>query len=707
MTTQSLERVYRITADATQAINQLDRIAKSTGNIDAKMSNLGNSIQSAFGRLAAVAGVATFGKSVLTASENVANLQGSFKALLGDGDRAADMLERVYATVANTGADITTVSQAVQRLAIGLKEVGATNAQIQTIAENFIKLGRIGGSSIQDINGALLQFNQGLASGRLQGDELRSIMERVPGIIQLIAKEMGVSAGEVKKLGSEGKITADIMSNALLKATTQINKDFSELPVTFEQSMNILKATWGKFLVEVGKTSGIMDQVGLSVKYIDNGLKNVNSSMSTISLVGQSLKVVFQTVAIVASDLAFIVTGITSDISRLVSVIRLALSGDLKAIPELWSNVSQEQAKARQELDLYQGQILGTIEPVKKLGAELEGAAGSIGLITSKIKGELNPALKELQDLGQKRFLAIEGIALLEKLSPEAISRLGVTVKDVADAIKKLQEVVDPSDAALRKFATSVQDAVNPANELVVYLAQLEMALAKGYISWNTYADATLKAMEKMEPEKLQETKDALDEIGVAIGNSIAQGVNGLVDAFFEADKSFQQFASNFLTQIGKMIIQMLILAQIKKSLAGTGVGAALGIFANGGSFPGSTTLPKNSVLTEPTFFKFANGGTFGGGGSRMGVAGEAGPEAVIPLKRNNAGKLGVGASPVNVTINNNMSETANVQIQETNKADGTREISVLIEKRVKELFANGAMDKQMRGAYGLSRTPA
>jgi hypothetical protein len=349
---------------------------------------------------------------------------------------------------------------------------------------------------------------------------------------------------------------------------------------------------------------------------------------------------------------------------------------------------------------------MGTIEPVKELGDKVGKAEANLKLLSKTVKGELNPALKELQDLGQKRFLAIEGIALLEKLSPEAIKRLGVTVKDVADAIKKLQEVIDPSDAALRKFATSVQDSVNPANELVIYLAQLEMALAKGYISWNTYADATLKAMEKLEPEKLKETKDALDEIGVAIGVSISNGVSNLVDAFFEADQSFQEFASNFLTQIGKMILQMTILAGIKKSLGGSPIGDFLG-FAKGGSFGGSTTLPKNTVLTEPTFFKFANGGTFGGGGSRMGVAGEAGPEAVMPLKRDGSGKLGVAGSPVIVNVNNNMSESAEVQVQETNRADGTKQIDVMIIKKIKQAIADGTLDRSMRGAYGLSRTPA
>jgi tape measure domain-containing protein len=703
---EQLERVYRITTDATQAINQLDRIAKSTGNIDSKMSNLGSSIQSAFARLAAVGAVAAFGKSVLTASENVANLQGSFKALLGDGERAADMLERVYGIVQSTGANLGQASEAVQRLSIGLKEAGASNEQIALIAENFIKLGRVSGSSMNDINGALLQFTQALASGRLQGDELRSIMERVPGVIQLIAKEMGVSTGEVKKLGSEGKITSDILANSLLRATGQINKDFAELPVTFEQSMNKLQLSWTQFLIEVGKTSDIMRMVNVSIDFIDQGLKNISTSMSAISLVAKTLSVIFQTVAILVSDVGFVIVGLASDIQRLIAISTAALSGDFAEIPKIWAKFSEEQEKAREELDAFQGALLGTSTPLQELNKNVQDSTVSVSLLGKALNGELNEALASLAKVGQSRIKALESIALLQNLSPESLRQLGVTTKDVADAITKLRETADPTDAALRKFSDSVQKAINPANELAKYLSDLDAALAAGYISWNTYADAMFKAMEKMEPEKLDETKKALDEIGVAIGSSLASGVDQLVDGFFEADQSFQQFASNFLIQIGKMILQMTILAALKASLKGTSAGSFFG-FADGGSFPGSTTLPKNSILTEPTFFKFANGGTFGGGGTRTGVAGEAGPEAVVPLKRDSSGKLGISGSPVNVVVNNHMSEAANVQIQETNKADGTKEISIMIEKRVKELFANGSMDKQMRGAYGLSRAPA
>ncbi len=120
------ERIYKISVEGANAIKQLEKISGSASAIDQRFSKAANSISSAFsaiqraaGALAAGAGIVAFGKSVLTASEQVVNLQGSFQALLGDADRAADMLERVYDIVSNTGVDFETAANSAQRLAVG------------------------------------------------------------------------------------------------------------------------------------------------------------------------------------------------------------------------------------------------------------------------------------------------------------------------------------------------------------------------------------------------------------------------------------------------------------------------------------------------------------------------------------------------------------------------------------------------------------
>jgi hypothetical protein len=684
MTTQSLERVYKVTADASQAINQLDKIAKSAGNIDSRIGKLGSALKGAFAGAVVIGGIAAVGNAFKKAADSMDEMVKSAQKVgvttetLSRLKYAADQsgvsfdglqtgLKKLNKNLADVESGTTGAAKALRSL--GVKDGDSPEASLGKIAEAFANVPdsakktalamEIFGKSGADL---IPMLNAG-------ADGLKELTDRAQRLGLVIDENTAKAAEKFNDSLSDvsavlGAISKQITAGAL--------PAFSNLAKTLADSLAV-SDEWK----EVGRVLG-----EAVLWFTDKFIK----ATATVYAFGKGIGAV----AAAASELA---------------------SGNFKAagnILSMWvDDVNALGASTEEISKKLSGMNAASDETTRKFGANA-AATKQFSDAANSLKSELTGAQKALVDLqkvGADRIKAIESLKMLESLSPQAIAKLGVTVKDVADAITKLRETADPTDAALRKFSDSVRSAINPANDLTKYLYDLDAALAAGYISWNTYADATLKAMEKMNPEKLKETKDALDEIGVAIGVSISNGVSGLVDAFFQADQSFQQFASNFLQQIGKMILQMMILAGIKKSLGGTGLGSFLG-FANGGQFGGSTTLPKNTVLTEPTFFKFANGGTFGGGGSRMGVAGEAGPEAVIPLKRNNAGKLGVGASPVNVTINNSMSESADVKVQETNRADGTREISILIEKRVKELFANGAMDKQMRGAYGLSRNP-
>jgi lambda family phage tail tape measure protein len=275
---------------------------------------------------------------------------------------------------------------------------------------------------------------------------------------------------------------------------------------------------------------------------------------------------------------------------------------------------------------------------------------------------------------------------------------------------KQLQEALDPADTALRKFAESIQNTTNPANAAAKELSELDKALAAGYISWDTYGIAVENAMAKLsDTGKMEETKDLIDEMGVAIGTALSNSVGELADVFLEADASFSKFAENFLKSIAKMIIQLMLLKTIQATLGGTSLGGFLGLKANanGNSYDDGTGL-KHGVYDKPTFFAFAKGGTFGGR-SRLGVMGEAGPEAILPLKRGANGQLGVQAGSMaapETTINviNNNANQNEVTVSESENSDGSRQIDIMITQKVKELFNTGAMDKTMSSNFGARR---
>ena len=238
MATQRLTRIYQLQVQADQYNREMKKMAASTQAIEKQLGGM----QRAF-KLVAKASVAVYATQrvagfvtgMVKAADSVILLESSFGQLLKSGRRGEDMLERVYEIAERTGAPLESVGKSVQQLTVGLGAMGASNEEIAQIAENFLKLGRIGGKQIEDVNGALYQFSQALASNRLQGDEFRAILERVPLVAQKIADYLDVDIGKLKDLAKQGVITADVMRASLLSSTDEINESFGALPAIFEQ----------------------------------------------------------------------------------------------------------------------------------------------------------------------------------------------------------------------------------------------------------------------------------------------------------------------------------------------------------------------------------------------------------------------------------------------------------------------------------------
>ena len=110
-----------------------------------------------------------------------------------------------------------------------LRPLGTSLAEIETVYKGFNAVALASGTSAEAASGAFLQLSQALGSGRLQGDEFRSVAEQVPGILKLVANEMGVTVDQLKQLGSEGKITSDVLINALAKGFEENKGKISEL----------------------------------------------------------------------------------------------------------------------------------------------------------------------------------------------------------------------------------------------------------------------------------------------------------------------------------------------------------------------------------------------------------------------------------------------------------------------------------------------
>ena len=222
---------------ATNALNRFSSSARNAVNI---ISGIG--IGTMLGNIAtqAVEKVSELPSRLVSIAGQYAGIQARLKLLVGDQARVAEMNEAIYQSALRSRGSFEQMADAVTKIGMTAKEAFPDAKQVVPFVEGIQKLFAIGGTGAQQQGDAMLQLTQALGSGKLQGDEFRSIAEAAPLIEQMVAKYMGVTQGALKDLSSKGAITADILKNAILSNLDEINSQFATMPMTFDQQMQRL-----------------------------------------------------------------------------------------------------------------------------------------------------------------------------------------------------------------------------------------------------------------------------------------------------------------------------------------------------------------------------------------------------------------------------------------------------------------------------------
>lgn len=155
---------------------------------------------------------------------------------MNDGLQTTKELEdMVYAASMRSRGDFMDTMGLVSQLGTMAGDAFNSSKEIVQFAEQLNKQLALSGASGASAQAAILQLEQGLASGVLRGDELNSVMEQAPALAKSIAEYLGVSVGQLREMGSQGQITADIVKNALFSAAEETNAEFAKTPLTWAQ----------------------------------------------------------------------------------------------------------------------------------------------------------------------------------------------------------------------------------------------------------------------------------------------------------------------------------------------------------------------------------------------------------------------------------------------------------------------------------------
>ncbi|MDP8184413.1 phage tail tape measure protein [Phocoenobacter skyensis] len=228
-------------------------------------------------------------KSVIRMSDKMQSLNAQVKFVTKSTQEYLRVQEKLFSIAQGTRSSLEATTTLYTRSARALKDYGYSQNQLLNFTETLNKAMIVGGATAQEQASALLQLSQALGSGRLQGDEFRSISESAPIILDVVAEYMGKSRGEIKKLASEGKITSQILFNAIGGASKEISQQFDTMPLTFGQAMQQMENSALKFVDKLlNQTTGVVTSLASGVSFLANNFNMLASVIGSVLLVKMS-----------------------------------------------------------------------------------------------------------------------------------------------------------------------------------------------------------------------------------------------------------------------------------------------------------------------------------------------------------------------------------------------------------------------------------
>lgn len=223
-----------------------DTIEENIRNANNKQQNFNNSIRggsnSANGLLSIIKKVAIAAggivgiNKVLNISDELASTKARLNLLVDDGGSVEALEQKIMASAQRSRSAYFDTASAVAKLGLNAGNAfGGNMDQVIAFMEQVNKQFVIGGATAQEQSNAMIQLTQAMAAGALRGEELNSILDGAPGIARAIEKYMGIAEGSIKSVAQEGKVTAEVVKNAMFAMEDETNAKFDSMPKTWAQ----------------------------------------------------------------------------------------------------------------------------------------------------------------------------------------------------------------------------------------------------------------------------------------------------------------------------------------------------------------------------------------------------------------------------------------------------------------------------------------
>lgn len=534
VTRAAQEQIRRLEAELRGLDETQDRTTEGSNNLGGGINRLRGAFGGLQGLLAA-AGLGIGVAEIIETADAFKTLEARIKLATGEGaafvtgfDGVKQIANETFSSMENTGELFARISQAAETL-------GLAQAETLSVTRTINEAIKLSGASAASADAAITQLIQGLQSGVVRGEEFNSIMEQAPRLAKAMADGLGVTRGELRAMAADGKLTSEVVINAIRSQGEVIASEFGTLPTTVGNSLQVLKNQIFNFVGEIDGALNQTSQLADAISYIGNNLEDLDPGVvtaltgsfeSTVGVVielANGIKLVYDTFNGVINA----ISGGSADAAEQVGLITAALHG----LNILMGFVKDGFSAIGVAAGFVVASLYGAMSDLANIAASI--TFGDVSKSFKKTADELQTKSKETWESAEQDVLD------WESSGAQAIVNAGKTTKD------HFVEIAEQSEATYRKMA---EDGEATAE-------QLEEAFAK-------YALDSIKANDNVVSDKLRVelAEKSLQAVISDTGKASIESAKETTAAYLGVGQSFAEVALA-AKEHGKSIQQSLYTA--------------------------------------------------------------------------------------------------------------------------------------------------
>ncbi len=577
----------RISVDSREvkkAATDLDQLNRSSTGVEQGVTKASSALRG-FGAVLASLGIGLIAREAILMADTFTRMSGQLALVTNSAQQLAAAEKQLFTMSQNTRVGYETTVSLFSRLARSTENLGVSQQSVMRVTETINKAMIVSGTSAEQASGALMQLGQAFASGALRGDELNSVMEGMPRVAQAIAEGMGITVGELRKLGAQGKLTGAEVYAALLKMGDDIDSEFTRMPMTVSQSMTVLSNSLMLFIAEADRATGFTAALADGIVYLSNNLNQIArvAEVVIVSVAGMAA-------AFLALRAALAVQAIAAYIAQLIAA-QFALGATTTAAAIAGAGIRGLQAilastgwgLAVVAIGAVVGAIYMLVTAQSEARGETQNLINDLGRLAAtqdknfaaaakrgyegllQVQGERNVLMERNKEI--ERYTAKSGmvgkVAIEYKKNAAAIKEANEFLIKNGNAIIESKKVYNQVEPPLRNVSAAIEKTGKKAKEAIDPLEKYRDALAD-MVEEGQKIGMTPEQIKAFEVEKLaleaaaagrkKYNKASQEGAGNNIANEIRQ--QGMLNALTQQAADIRQEVSEKLKDYAKSIVE-------------------------------------------------------------------------------------------------------------------------------------------------------